>query len=321
MSEQKAVILGEAPPLEDLLRGLVSRPPFDFESFSKFAKASYFIEGIDFWLEVEKFKKSTLPDDYVSEARRLEQEYVLTSAPRQVNLASKLRMATEARITAGVECVVAGGAVDMAVFDDAQAEILLMMQRDQYVTYINRVAVERNIVIAKLEALWWRKVPGLTLRQFFTFPSPVNAAESRLHNACTCFLIVGGLALAYWADFIWVLVYLLYGFLARVACGPRLDPQAFLVLFVLRPLATDTFRVLTSKFVPSPPKHFAQLCGAVFSAMLLGFAAGGVWIGAVVVAAVFLFASGLSGFVDLCIACMMYKVRFLLSLRMAKWSV
>jgi hypothetical protein len=38
-------------------------------------------------------------------------------------------------------------------------------------------------------------------------------------------LLVLGVLLYIFFDTFWVFVYMLYGFLARVTCGPRLDPQ------------------------------------------------------------------------------------------------
>lgn len=66
---------------------------------------------------------------------------------------------------------------------------------------------------------------GLTVRRFFTFPSPINSAESRLH-ACLCTLLVAAaLALSWFTGSHWLWVYVAYGYMARALCGPRVDPQ------------------------------------------------------------------------------------------------
>ncbi|CAN0406798.1 unnamed protein product, partial [Discosporangium mesarthrocarpum] len=88
---------------------------------------------------------------------------------------------------------------------------------------------------------------GLTLREFFTFPSPVNSAESRLHNMLVSVLVLVASCLAYYYSSPWAFVVINYGFLARAVCGPRLDPQAFLVLFLLRPLAVDRMGLLKNQ--------------------------------------------------------------------------
>lgn len=65
----------------------------------------------------------------------------------------------------------------------------------------------------------------LTAWQFFTFPSPVDSIESRLHAfLCLVVAVFAGLLSAL-LDFHWVWLYLVYGFFARTLFGPRLDPQ------------------------------------------------------------------------------------------------
>ncbi|CAM9701263.1 unnamed protein product, partial [Hapterophycus canaliculatus] len=66
----------------------------------------------------------------------------------------------------------------------------------------------------------------LTVPEFFTFPSPVDAIESRLHAFLTVLLVVAAVALSISLRFPWLWLYLIYGFLMRSLCGPRLDPQA-----------------------------------------------------------------------------------------------
>jgi hypothetical protein len=41
-----------------------------------------------------------------------------------------------------------------------------------------------------------------------------------------------------------------YGYLVRLLSGPRMDPNAFFVLFVLRPLVVDRLGWLEHSFVP-----------------------------------------------------------------------
>lgn len=65
----------------------------------------------------------------------------------------------------------------------------------------------------------------MTARQFFTFPSPVNAAESRLHQGLVACLVALSCSLTYFYGIPWLWLYITYGFLMRSLCGPRLDPQ------------------------------------------------------------------------------------------------
>ena len=68
----------------------------------------------------------------------------------------------------------------------------------------------------------------------------------------------------------WLMFILAYGFLARVATGPKLSPMGLLATRVIAP------RLGTPKPVPGPPKRFAQTVGLGFSltALVLQFAVG-----------------------------------------------
>lgn len=70
----------------------------------------------------------------------------------------------------------------------------------------------------------WTAQDALTVREFFKFPSPVDAIESRLH-AMTLLFSVSAALLSILLGFPWLWLYLTYGFLARSLCGPRVDPQ------------------------------------------------------------------------------------------------
>lgn len=95
------------------------------------------------------------------------------------------------------------------------------------------------------------------VRELFRFPDPVNETSSRLVAAgvvaqAVLFLVVGEG---------WLLVPLVYGFVARCATGPTLSPLGQFVTRVVTPRLA-----LEHRFVPGPPKRFAQGVGLVFSA-------------------------------------------------------
>jgi hypothetical protein len=58
----------------------------------------------------------------------------------------------------------------------------------------------------------------------------------------------------------WILVPLTYGFIARVASGPKFSPLGRLATQVITPRIKVQHR-----FVAGPPKRFAQAVGATFS--------------------------------------------------------
>ena len=90
----------------------------------------------------------------------------------------------------------------------------------------------------------------------FSFPNPVNETSARLVAAGV--VVLGVLTIA--LDQRWLIVVLAYGFVARVVAGPTFSPLAQLVTRVVTP----RLRV-PAKYVPGPPKRFAQGIGATFS--------------------------------------------------------
>lgn len=93
-------------------------------------------------------------------------------------------------------------------------------------------------------------------RSVFSFPNPVNdvAARTVASGVVLMAALVAGLS---WG---WVLVPLTYGFVARVASGPRFSPLGLLATKVVAPRLPRH-----EKLVPGPPKRFAQAIGVAFS--------------------------------------------------------
>lgn len=94
----------------------------------------------------------------------------------------------------------------------------------------------------------------MTRHSLFSFPDPVNEVSARLVAGGVVLLSLVTLAF----DARWMTVVLAYGFVARVATGPTLSPLGQLVTRVVTP----RLRV-APRFVPGPPKRFAQGMGAV----------------------------------------------------------
>ena len=131
-----------------------------------------------------------------------------------------------------------------------------------------------------------------------TFPHPVNEVASRLVAAgvvvMTLLVALGG-----WT---WVLLPLAYGFLARVAAGPRYSPLGLLVTRVVVPRLD-----VPARPVPGPPKRFAQAIGAVLSVTAVGLAFGLDQPGAArVVAGLIAVAATLEAGLGLCIGCRIF---------------
>ncbi|PRP89564.1 hypothetical protein PROFUN_00828 [Planoprotostelium fungivorum] len=118
-----------------------------------------------------------------------------------------------------------------------------------------------NLATAReIAAPVWKR-PPTKWSDLFTFPHPVNENEARIHAVFVCIMcgiimIVGAVRpeVSCW----WLYAYMLFGFVARFAAGPRFDPQAwFIVVFIVPRLHIKPI------YVAGPPKRFAQFCGVV----------------------------------------------------------
>lgn len=104
-------------------------------------------------------------------------------------------------------------------------------------------------------------------------------------------------------DQLWVIVPLSYGFVARVATGPTLSPLGQLVVRVIIPkLNWDP------KYVPGPPKRFAQGIGATLSLLSLSaWLISGSDIVARVLVGMILIAASLESFAGFCLGCWIFS--------------
>ena len=93
-------------------------------------------------------------------------------------------------------------------------------------------------------------------QSLFSFPNPVNDVAAR----AVATGVVAMAVLFVTTGWGWVLVPLTYGFLARMASGPRFSPLGLIATQVVAPRLTRY-----KKLVPGPPKRFAQAIGVVFT--------------------------------------------------------
>ena len=99
----------------------------------------------------------------------------------------------------------------------------------------------------------------MSVPELLRFPNPVNEVSARLVAAGVVLMTIAVLAGQHW-----VLVPLAYGFVARLAAGPRFSPLGLLVTKVITPRLP-----VEPKLVPGPPKRFAQGIGAALSVSAL----------------------------------------------------
>ena len=132
----------------------------------------------------------------------------------------------------------------------------------------------------------------------FPFPNPANETSARLVAAgvvliSTTFLLTNSTL---------VLVALAYGFAARVAAGPAFSPLALLVTRVVTPKLN-----FNHKFVPGPPKRFAQTIGLVFSSSALLLALLDFSLAAKLVITGLIFAALLESVFAICLGCIAFS--------------
>lgn len=136
------------------------------------------------------------------------------------------------------------------------------------------------------------------MRDLFSFPDPVNEVAARLVAGGVLVMAIAFVATG-WTP---LLVVLAYGFLARVAAGPRFSPLGLLVTRVVVPRLG-----LPARPVPGPPKRFAQAIGAVFSVNALVLAVGPAWDGAArALIALLAVAAFLESVVGYCLGCTIF---------------
>jgi len=132
----------------------------------------------------------------------------------------------------------------------------------------------------------------------FPFPNPANETSARLVAAgvvliSTTFLLTNSTL---------VLVALAYGFAARVAAGPAFSPLAIFVTRVVTPKLN-----FNHKFVPGPPKRFAQTIGLVFSSSALLLALLDFSLAAKLVITGLIFAALLESVFAICLGCIAFS--------------
>lgn len=136
------------------------------------------------------------------------------------------------------------------------------------------------------------------MRRLFTFPDPVDETSARLVAAGAAVQATAFLVFREW----WLLVPLVYGFAARVLTGPTLSPLGQLVTRVVTPRIGGEHR-----FVPGPPKRFAQGIGLAFTGgAALAWALGVPLLTSVLIALLVVAATLESAFA-VCLGCIVYR--------------
>ena len=132
----------------------------------------------------------------------------------------------------------------------------------------------------------------------FSFPNPVNEKAAR--TVAVGVVLMGVVYIV--TGWMPLLIVMTYGFLARVASGPRFSPLGQIATRVVAP------RLGAEHLTPGPPKRFAQSIGLLFSATALGLDLGGLHLPSRLVIAGLVVAASLEGFAGYCLGCKMFTI-------------
>jgi hypothetical protein len=143
------------------------------------------------------------------------------------------------------------------------------------------------------------------MRDFFSFPNPVNDKAARTVAS----VVLVGVIVTLVSGWYWLLIPITYGFWARVLTGPKLSPLGWLAMNVIAP------RLGEKRYVAGPPKRFAQGLGTVMSSLALLF---GLILGdhtaAEVVLVMFVPAAWLESIFGYCLGCKAFAILMRLGL-------
>ncbi len=135
------------------------------------------------------------------------------------------------------------------------------------------------------------------MKQLFSFPNPVNDAAAR----SVALGVVTMSVVAFATGWAWLLIPLTYGFLARVATGPTLSPLGQFATRVSGPRL-----VSWQRFVPGPPKRFAQAIGAALTVAATATWLSAGWSDARWILLPLILAASLEGFLGYCLGCTIF---------------
>lgn len=140
------------------------------------------------------------------------------------------------------------------------------------------------------------------MRSIFSFPDTVNETSARIVAAG----VVAQSVLFLVVQSGWLLVPLVYGFVARVLTGPTLSPLGRFATQVATEPIERRFGV-TSRIVPGAPKRFAQSIGVAFSAgAAIAWLAGAPTVAFAIIATLVV-AAGLEAGAGICLGCIVYN--------------
>lgn len=140
------------------------------------------------------------------------------------------------------------------------------------------------------------------MREFFSFPNPVNEKAARAVAAGVLVLSVLTFVLSVTVStaWLWLTAALVYGFAARALAGPKISPLGQLATRVIAPAWG------AAKPVAGPPKRFAQTLGFGMSTVALLLHAVSFDRAALVFVALIVVASFMESVLAFCVGCTVF---------------
>ncbi|KAG7218039.1 hypothetical protein INR49_020675 [Caranx melampygus] len=118
--------LGEVLRWAESLEALLTNQ-YGLAVFRHFLRSEFSEENLDFWLAVERFKRTRPVSKMTTRAAKIYDEFISTSAARQVNVDSAVRESTNQSLCLGVS---------PSSFQLAQEQIFSLMESDSYPRFL-----------------------------------------------------------------------------------------------------------------------------------------------------------------------------------------
>ncbi|XP_030579555.1 regulator of G-protein signaling 3-like isoform X2 [Archocentrus centrarchus] len=117
---------GEVLRWAESLEALLSNQ-YGLTVFRHFLRSEFSEENLDFWLAVERFKRTRPSSKMAARAAKIYDQFISTTAARQVNMDSAIREATNQSMRLGISS---------ASFQLAQDQIFYLMETDSYPRFL-----------------------------------------------------------------------------------------------------------------------------------------------------------------------------------------
>ncbi|KAJ3183964.1 hypothetical protein HDU85_001815 [Gaertneriomyces sp. JEL0708] len=132
-----------------------------------------------------------------------------------------------------------------------EGELRIIQENEEWIRSMVQTAEE--------QAMWWKRLGTITLKEFMTFPNPISEAEIRIWMFCVCIIccvavpmdIYYGSPVLYWVTF-----YLVF---TRSLFGVRLDPLAYIIIWYVKPLIVTRWGLMEDLLVAGPPRRQAMI--------------------------------------------------------------